>query len=224
MAAKWFIDAIFFCTFYVWSTYVKDTKLESITRSSLGCISQAFYDINIKGSIVWRAYYFTCIISLNSHDMRVCSHEDILSLLYGWINRIKEKLHNSSEFTGRRSGNNKWIEVSLTPECRWPTVTKQWTQIIRKGHRLRGPLPPSSPLMANPAGEPCHSPVGQAHRGKARFLSKHKSRSDFSGNWCLPRNDLSTRLDLNLLKYFSCQFRLRDTCRQHEGQLLGSSR
>ena len=123
---------VYRCNFLLHILCVKYTKLESITRSSLGCTSQGFYDINIKGSIIWRAYYFTCIISLNSHDMRVCCHEDILSLLYGWINRIKEKLHNSSELMGRRSGNNKWTQVSLTPECRRPTVTRQWTLSLGK--------------------------------------------------------------------------------------------
>lgn len=177
-----------------------------------------------RAAVVWRACYFTCIILLNSCDMRVYSHEDVLSLLYGWIGRLKEKLRDLSEFMGRRSGNNKWIQVSLTPECRRPTVTKQWTQIIRKGHLLHSHLPSSSRLMENPAGEPLHTLGEQVHKGKAQFLSKHKSWSYFSGNWCLPRNDFSMCLGLNLLKYFSYQFCLRDTCRQHEGQPLGSSR
>ena len=177
-----------------------------------------------RAAVVWRACYFTCIILMKSRDMGVCSHEDVLSLLYGWIGRLKEKLHDLSELMGGRSGNNKWIQVSLTPECRRPTVTKQRTQIIRKGHLLHGHLPSSSRLMEIPAGEPLHTPVGQVHRGKAQFLSKRKSWSYFSGNWCLPRNGFSTCLGLNLLKYFSCQFCLRDTCRQHEGQPLGSSR
>lgn len=132
-----------------------------------------------RAAVVWRACYFTCIILLNSCDMRVYSHEDVLSLLYGWIGRLKEKLRDLSEFMGRRSGNNKWIQVSLTPECRRPTVTKQWTQIIRKGHLLHSHLPSSSRLMENPAGEPLHTLGEQVHKGKAQFLSKHKSWSYF---------------------------------------------
>ena len=99
--------------------------------------------------------------------MRVYSHEDVLSLLYGWIGRLKEKLRDLSEFMGRRSGNNKCIQVSLAPECRRPTVTKQWTQIIRKGHLLHGHLPSSSRLVENPAVSLC-TPLGN-RRIKARL-------------------------------------------------------
>ena len=111
----------------------------------------------------------------------------ILSLFYGWINRLKEKLHNLSEFTGIRSGNNKWTQMSLTSKCRRPSVTKQWTQTIRKCHHLRGHLPSSSLT----AGGPFRVHVGQVHSGRAQSLSKHKALSYFLGNWCLPRNGLA---------------------------------
>lgn len=107
-----------------------------------------------------------------------------------WINRLKEKLNNLSEFAGRSSGNNKWIQMSLTPECRWSRETKLRTHsgdaITWIGYLLSSP-----PSTENGAAEVLLCWCGTGGQRQRPSLFEPKALPYFSGNWCSPRNGLA---------------------------------
>lgn len=160
---KWLLDAIFSPTLWVWNAYGKNTKLKSITMPILGCIYWDFCEISIKDHHIFEGLllYMHYLVWFPHNAFR----RKILSPLFGWINRLKEKLSNLSEFARIRRDNNKWIQMSLTPKYRRTVMNKQWTQIMGKHHHLYGHLLSNSPLMDNSACELLHKSVWQVDNG-----------------------------------------------------------
>lgn len=89
---------------------------------------------------------------------------------------------------GHRS---KQIQRSLTPKCRQATVRKPWTRIIGKCSPQHGHLLSRLRLRRTPLVRWFHVGVGHMDDGRAQSLSKPKSWSYVSDNWCLPRNGLA---------------------------------
>lgn len=102
---KWLLDAISFsilmCEILIGKT---QNWKASQCQSWLGFIYQAFCEISIQDSYVFEGLLPSmpsCLIPI------VMPWGRILSLLSGWINRLKKKLSNLCEFTGVSSGSNK---------------------------------------------------------------------------------------------------------------------
>lgn len=84
------------------------------------------------------------------------------------------------------------IQRSLTPKC-WQatTVRKPRTRIIGKCSPLHGHLLSHLRLRRTPLVRWFHIGVSHMDNGRVQSLSKPKSWSYVSDNWCLPRNGLA---------------------------------